>query len=87
MPHWQSFNMSPNCNIRQHALDFDHPIKLENFKLANKSNKYEIKIVESTLIHELGPMGARTEKAFLPARATGTNLLPELRYIKKSSAH
>ena len=29
----------PNSNIRQHALDFDHPIKLENFKLVNKSNK------------------------------------------------
>ena len=40
---------------RQHALDFDHPIKLENFKLVNKSNKYEIKIVESILIHKLGP--------------------------------
>ena len=32
-----------------------HPIKLENFKLVNKSNKYEIKIVESILIHKLGP--------------------------------
>ena len=31
--------------------------------------------------------GARTEKAGLPVRATGTNLLPELRYINKSSAH
>ena len=31
--------------------------------------------------------GARTEKAGLPARATGTNLLPELRYVNKSSAH
>ena len=30
-------------------------IKLENFKLVNKSNKYEIKIVESILIHKLGP--------------------------------
>ena len=29
--------------------------KLENFKLVNKSNKYEIKIVESILIHKLGP--------------------------------
>ena len=38
-----------------YALDFDHPIKLENFKLVNKSNKYEIKIVESILIHKLGP--------------------------------
>ena len=45
----------PNSNIRQHALDFDHSIKLENFKLVNKSNKYEIKIVESILIHKLGP--------------------------------
>ena len=36
-------------------FDFDHPIKLENFKLVNKSNKYEIKIVESILIHKLGP--------------------------------
>ena len=45
----------PNSNIRQHALDFDHPIKLENFKLVNKSNKYEIKIVESILIHKLSP--------------------------------
>ena len=44
-----------NNNIRQHALDFDHPIKLENFKLVNKSNKYEIEIVESILIHKLGP--------------------------------
>ena len=25
----------PNSNIRQHAHDFDHPIKLENFKLVN----------------------------------------------------
>ena len=33
------------------------------------------------------PKGARTEKAGLPARATGTNLLPELRYINKFSAH
>ena len=41
----------PNSNIRQHALDSDHPIKLENFKLVNKSSKYEIKIVESILIH------------------------------------
>ena len=41
--------------IRLHALDSDHPIKLENFKLVNKSNKYEIKIVESILIHKLGP--------------------------------
>ena len=39
----------PNSNIRQHALE------LENFKLVNKSNKYEIKIVESILIHKLGP--------------------------------
>ena len=45
----------PNSNIRQHALDSNHPIKLENFKLVNKSNKYEIKIVESILIHKLGP--------------------------------
>ena len=43
----------PNSNI-QHALDFDHPIKLENFKLVNKSNKYEIKIFESILIYKLG---------------------------------
>ena len=47
--------MSPNSNIRQYSLDFDHPIKLENFKLVNKSNKYEIKKVESILIHILGP--------------------------------
>ena len=48
--------MSPQySNIRQHAVDFDHPIKLENFKLVNKINKYEIKIVESILIHKLGP--------------------------------
>ena len=39
----------PNSNIRQHALE------LENFKLVNTSNKYEIKIVESILIHKLGP--------------------------------
>ena len=45
----------PRFKKRQHALDFDHPIKLENFKLVNKSNKYEIKIVESILIHKLGP--------------------------------
>ena len=45
----------PNSNIRQHALDSGHPIKLKNFKLVNKSNKYEIKIVESILIHKLGP--------------------------------
>ena len=44
-----------NRLIRQHALDSDHPTKLENFKLVNKSNKYEIKIVESILIHKLGP--------------------------------
>ena len=31
--------------------------------------------------------GAHTEKAGLPAQATGTNLLPELRYINKYSAH
>ena len=30
---------------------------------------------------------ARTEKAGLPAQATSTNLLPELRYINKFSAH
>ena len=50
-----SGNVPPNSDIRQHALDFDHPIKLENFKLVNKSSKYEIKIVESILIHKLGP--------------------------------
>ena len=44
-----------NSNIRQHALDFDHPIKLENLKLLTKSDKYEIKIVQSILIHKLGP--------------------------------
>ena len=41
----------PNSNIRQHALDFNPLIKLENFKLVNNSNKYEIRIVESTLNH------------------------------------
>ena len=30
---------------------------------------------------------ARTEKAGLPARATGANLLPELKYINKCSAY
>ena len=44
------------CDIRQHALDFDHPIKLEYFELVNKSCKYEIKIVESILIHKLDPI-------------------------------
>ena len=43
----------PNSNVHQHVLDFDHHIKLENFKFVNKSNKYEIKIVESILIHKL----------------------------------
>ena len=42
-------------NIGQRALDFDHPIKLKNIKLVNKSSKYEIKIVESILIHKLSP--------------------------------
>ena len=37
------FTCPSNSNIRQHALDFDHPFKLENFKLVYKSNKYEIK--------------------------------------------
>ena len=50
-----SLTCPPNSNVRQHALDFDHPIKLENFKLVNKSSNYEIKIVESILIHKLGP--------------------------------
>ena len=53
-PHWQSLTCPPNSNIRQHALDFDHPIKLENFKLVNKRTKYEIKVVQSILIHKLG---------------------------------
>ena len=32
-------------------------------------------------------MGAYTEKAGLPAQATGVNPLPELKYINKCSVH
>ena len=50
----------------------------------NKQMRLNINDAE---IPENDTMGARTEKAGLPARATGTNLLPELRYINKFSAH
>ena len=53
-----------NSNICQHALDFDLPIKLESFKLVNKSNEYEIKIVESILIHKLCPNLNDRESSF-----------------------
>ena len=41
----------------------------------------------SALYSSGNTMGARTDKAGFPAQATSMNLLPELKYINKSSAH
>ena len=59
------------------------PIRNDNICTVN----VEFLAISNAVPAALVSKGARTEKAGLPARATGTNMLPELRYINKSSAH
>ena len=45
----------PNSNIRDHLVSSDHPIIAENFEIIATANKYDIRIVESILIHKTKP--------------------------------
>ena len=46
---------SPFSNIREHALNCNHPIKIDNFSVLARCQDYDLRLLESIYIHKLSP--------------------------------
>ena len=50
------FANPPFSNIREHALNCNHPIKIDNFSVLAKCQDYDLRLfIESIFIHKLFP--------------------------------
>ena len=49
------FSNSPFSNIREHALSFDHPIKVDNFSVLARCPSHDLRLLESIFIHKFSP--------------------------------
>ena len=49
------FSNPPFSNIREHALSFDHPIKVDNFSVLARCPSHDLRLLESIFIHKFSP--------------------------------
>ena len=49
------FSNPPFSNIREHALSFDHPIKVDNFSVLTRCPSHDLRLLESIFIHKFSP--------------------------------
>ena len=49
------FSNPPFSNIREHALSFDHPIKVDNFSVLARCHSHDLRLLESIFIHKFSP--------------------------------
>ena len=49
------FSNPPLSNIREHALSFDHPIKVDNFSVLARCPSHDLRLLESIFIHKFSP--------------------------------
>ena len=49
------FANPPFSNIREHALNCNHPIKIDNFSVLARCQDYDLRLLESIFIHKLSP--------------------------------
>ena len=45
----------PFSNIREHALNCNHPFKIDNFSVLDRCHDYDLRLLESIFIHKLSP--------------------------------
>ena len=45
----------PFINIREHALSFHHPIKVDNFSVLARCPSHDLRLLESIFIHKFLP--------------------------------
>ena len=46
------FSNPPFTNIREHALSFDYPIKVDNFSVLARCPSHDLRLLESIFIHK-----------------------------------
>ena len=49
------FSNPPFSNIREHALSYDHPIKVDNFSVLARCPSHDLRLLESIFIHKFSP--------------------------------
>ena len=49
------FSNPPFSNIREHALSFDHPIKVDNFSVLARCPSHDLRLLDSIFIHKFSP--------------------------------
>ena len=45
----------PLACIREHALNCNHPIKIDNFSMLARCQDYDLRLLESIFTHKLSP--------------------------------